>query len=181
MNTPWYLRLFYLPILNFIVSLLLSLVIGAKRMGRPEMSKPMTIVFLISFVGGSVLLWFVPFKVNLAFWIGLCITIFGQVIFSLGYSAMREHPEKKKVVVDWGIYGVSRHSHILAGIITLLGSIIMGWNLRSTMYLIVWIYFIVHVVFNHVAILYEERMDIKKFGQEYADYMKKVPRYFLIR
>ena len=178
MDTPWYARLFYVPILNFLVSWILSLVIQAKRMGFPEMSAPIRIANLVSFVGGCVLLWFVPFRINAAFWIGVGIIVVGQVIFGLGYSAMREHPEQKRIVVDWGIYGFSRHSHIIACIIVLLGTIIMGWNIRSTMYLIVWIYFLMYIVFTHYAILYEEKRNVVKFGQEYEDYMKRVLRYF---
>ena len=181
MDTSWYLRLFYVPILNFIVSWILSYIIRAKRMGFPELSKPMMIASMMSFVGGCVLLWFVPFRINVAFWIGICVIIFGQVVFGLGYSAMREYPEKKKLVVDWGIYKVSRHSHIIASMIVLLGTIIMGWNTKSTVYLIVWIYFLLHVIFNHFAILYEEEKDVEKFGQEYEEYVKRVPRYFLLK
>lgn len=123
----------------------------------------------------------VPLRINLAFWIGLCIIIFGQVIFSLGYSAMREHPEKQKVVVDWGIYRVSRHSHILAGMITVLGVIVIGWNVKSTVYIILLGYFALNVIVNHLGILHEEKRNVEKFGKEYKDYMKKVPRYFSIR
>jgi len=104
MDIPWYFRLFYMPILNFLISLLLSMIIGAKRMGHPEMSRPLMIGYMISLIGGCVLLWFVPFRINAAFWIGLCIILFGQVVFALGYAAMREHPEKQQAVVDWGIY-----------------------------------------------------------------------------
>jgi protein-S-isoprenylcysteine O-methyltransferase Ste14 len=65
--------------------------------------------------------------------------------------------------------------------IVLLGTIIMGWNTKSTVYLIVWIYFLLHVIFNHFAILYEEEKDVQKFGQEYEEYVKRVPRYFLLK
>jgi len=40
MDTAWYFRLFYVPILAFIISLLLSMIIKAKRMGFPEGGKP---------------------------------------------------------------------------------------------------------------------------------------------
>jgi len=91
---------------------------------------------------------------------------------------MREHPEKKKAVVDWGIYKVSRHSHILAGIICLLGTIVMGWNTSSVMYMLLWVYFVLYVVMSHFYVLSEEKVNIEKFGQEYENYMKRVPRYF---
>jgi len=135
---------------------------------------------MLMLIGFCVLMWFVPFKTDLAFWIGISIIVFGQVVFALGYSAMREHPEQKKAVVDWGIYKVSRHSHVLAGIITVLGAIIMGWNLKSTIYPILWVYFALYIIVSHLGLLSEEKIDIEKFGQEYKDYMKRVPRYFLM-
>ncbi len=126
-------------------------------------------------------MWFVPFSINLAFWIGLGIIVFGEVVYALGYIAMTEHPEKKKAVVDWGIYKVSRHSHILAGIICLLGTIVMGWNTASVIYMILWVYFALYVIMSRFGVLNEEKINIERFGREYADYMKRVPRYFLIK
>jgi protein-S-isoprenylcysteine O-methyltransferase Ste14 len=126
-------------------------------------------------------MWFIPFSINLAFWVGICIIVFGHVVFALGYSAMREYPEKKKVVVDWGIYKISRHSHVLAGKITTLGAIVMGWNFNSTMYIVLWVYFVLDIIVSHFAILSEEEINIQQFGQEYEDYMKRVPRYLLMK
>ena len=107
--------------------------------------------------------------------------VFGHLVNGLAYSAMREHPEKKKVVVDWGIYRISRHPHILHGMITQVGVIVMGWNIKSTVYIILWGYFVLHIIMTHFGALREEKINIEKFGQEYRDYMKRVPRYFLIR
>ena len=119
MDTAWFFRLFYVHILGFIISWLLFGIIRAKRMSGPGPSKPWMTAYWISFIVGWALMWFVTFSINLAFWIGLGIIVFGEVVYALGYSAMREHPEKKQGVVDWGIYKVSRHSHVLAGIICL--------------------------------------------------------------
>jgi len=179
--TPWYFRLFYVPILNFAISFALFAAIKAKRMTSGGPSKPFMIVYMLMLIVFCVLMWFIPFKINLAFWIGISVIVFGQVVFALGYSAMREHPEKKKAVVDWGIYKVSRHSHHLAGIIADLGVIIMGWSLSSTLYPVLWVYFAFSIVVGHLSVLSEEKINIEKFGNEYKDYMKRVPRYFLIR
>ena len=181
METVWYFRLFYIPLINMIIAFLFVWLIKPKRMGSPEISKPMKIGFLISFVGLCVWLWFVPFSINLAFWIGICIIVFGHVVNSLAYVAMREHLEKKQAVVDWGIYKVTRHPHFHHGVITTLGTIVMGWNTGSIVYMLLWAYFVLSVIFNHFSTLQEEKGTAKKLGQEYADYMKRVPRYFLIR
>ena len=181
METVWYFKLFYIPILSMIISFFLGWVIKAKRMGGPEGGKPWMIGSLISFIVFIILLWFVSFSINLAFWIGLGIIVLGQVVFGLSCSAMREHPEKKQAAVDWGIYRVTRHPHVLAGMITVLGAIVMGWNTASVMYLILWVYFVLDVIMSHFYILMEEKRNVEKFGQEYEDYMKNVPRYFLIK
>ena len=181
METAWYFRLFYVPILTFAISWLLYGIIRAKRMGAPPGGKPWMIGSTVGLIIFIVLLWFVPFRFNLAFGIGLAIIVLGEVVFALGYIAMREHPEKKQTVVDWGIYGVSRHSHTLAGIITNLGIIIMGWNTSSLVYVLVWLYFVLDVIFSHFYILMEEKVNTEKFGQEYVDYMKRVPRYLFVK
>ena len=149
METVWYLRLFYVNISWFIISWLLYAIIRAKRMSGPGPSKSWVIDYWISFIVGWVLTWFITISINLAFWIGLGIVIFGEVVFALGYSAMREHPEQKKAVVDWGIYKVSRHSHVLAGVICLLGIIVMGWNTASVIYIILWVYFALYVIISY--------------------------------
>lgn len=181
METAWYFRLFYVPILNLIVSMLLFKIINAKRMTSPGPGKRWAIVHFIRLVLLCVLMWFVPFGLDLAFWIGICIIVFGQVVFALGYTAMREHPEKKRAVVDWGIYRVSRHSHVLAGEITTFGAVVMGWNFNSIIYVILWVYFLLGLTLTHFSVLTEERINTEKFGQDYEDYMRNVPRYFLIK
>ena len=181
METAWYFRHFYIPVLSFIISWFLFSIIRAKRMTGPGPGRAGVMVYWTSLVAMCALMWFVPFRINLAFWLGLGIIIFGEVVYALGYSAMREHPERKRAVVDWGIYRVSRHSHVLAGLTTTLGTVIMGWNPASMTYLILWVYFVLDIILSHFGLLSEEKINIEKFGQEYADYMKSVPRYFLIK
>ncbi|NIM03019.1 DUF1295 domain-containing protein [bacterium] len=176
METAWYFRLFYVHVLTFVMHGLLHVIIRAKRMGLPP-GKFWIIVTLTGVIAGWMLMWFVFFSINSAFWIGLVIIIFGNVVLSLGYFAMREHPEKKKAVVDWGIYRVSRHSHVLAGTICLLGVIVMGWNPASVMYKLLWVYFVIYSTATHFYVLSEEKINIEKFGQEYVDYMNRTPRY----
>jgi len=138
------------------------------------------IAFWTTFIAGWALTWFVTYSINLTFWIGLAIIVFGEVVFALGYIAMREHTEKKETVVDWGIYKVSRHSHVLAGIICILGVVVMGWHPESTIYIILWVYLVLYVALSHFGVRNEEKLNIERFGQEYVEYIKRVPRYFLI-
>jgi protein-S-isoprenylcysteine O-methyltransferase Ste14 len=180
-NTAWYLRLFYVPIVNLIVSMILFKIIKGTRMSRVGPDTFWVVVYFAELILWCVLLWFVPFRINPAFWVGIAIIIFGHVVFALGYSAMREHPEKKSAVVDWGIYSISRHSHVLAGKITTLGAIVMGWNFNATIYIVLWVYFVVDMIVTHFAVISEEKKIIEELGHEYRDYMKRVPRYFGIK
>ena len=180
MEAEWYFRLFFVNMSWFIVSWLLFGIIRAKRMTGPGPSKPWMIAFWTTFIAGWALTWFVTYSINLTFWIGLAIIVFGEVVFALGYIAMREHTEKKETVVDWGIYKVSRHSHVLAGIICILGVVVMGWHPESTIYIILWVYLVLYVALSHFGVRNEEKLNIERFGQEYVEYIKRVPRYFLI-
>jgi protein-S-isoprenylcysteine O-methyltransferase Ste14 len=57
----------------------------------------------------------------------------------------------------------------------------MGWNTSSLVYVLVWLYFVLDVIFSHFYILMEEKVNTEKFGQEYVDYMKRVPRYLFVK
>jgi protein-S-isoprenylcysteine O-methyltransferase Ste14 len=168
-----------MPILNVIVALLLAAIIKPRRMSAPELSTLMKIVGMVNLGVLCVLLWFVPFRINLAFWVGMGVVVIGHVINGLACGAMREHQEKRKAVVDWGIYGIVRHPHFLHGVVTSLGVIIMGWRL-STIYAILWIYFGLSLIYTWSAVLMEETRTAEKLGQDYEDYMRRVPRHFLI-
>lgn len=171
-------RLFYLDLAWFIASWLLYYIIGAKRMGGSGTSRKWLVYYWVMVFTGMLLTWFIPFSINTMFWAGIGIIILALVIFNLAYFAMREHPEKKKVVVDWGIYGVFRHPMVMGSNLGILGIIVAGWNPSSTLYIVLCIYFIVYVLFNRFAMRNEEKRNVEKFGQEYVDYMKKVPRFF---
>lgn len=177
METAWYFRLFFVNISWFVISGLLFGVIRAKRMRGPGPNKAWMMAFWITFIVGWILTWFVPFSINMAFWIGVAIIFSGETVYALGYIAMRDHHEKNKAVVEWGIYKVSRNSHVLAGIICLLGTIVIGWNPSSLIYAVLWGYFVLYTIMSHFGVLNEEKLNIERFGQEYADYMDKTPRY----
>jgi hypothetical protein len=102
METAWYFRLLIPWISWFVFNLLLLAIIKPKRMSGPGGSKPLEIVSYVSIIAGWVLVWFISYSINMAFWIGLSIIILGLIISSLSDAAMREHPERKQAVVDLG-------------------------------------------------------------------------------
>jgi protein-S-isoprenylcysteine O-methyltransferase Ste14 len=178
METAWYFRLLIPWIGWFVFNLILLAIIKPKRMSGPGGSKPLEMVSYISIIAGWVLAWFIPYSINMAFWIGLGIIILGLIISSLSFTAMREYPERKQAVVDWGIYRASRHSHVLSSMICILGTVVMGWNPDLVIYIILWVYFVLYATLLHFWVLSEEKLNIERFGQEYIDYTKRVPRYF---
>jgi protein-S-isoprenylcysteine O-methyltransferase Ste14 len=78
----------------------------------------------------------------------------------------------------WGIYRVSRHPHILSSMICILGTVVIGWKPDSVIYIILWVYFVLYATLSHFWVLSEEKLNVERFGQEYVDYIKRVPRYF---
>jgi protein-S-isoprenylcysteine O-methyltransferase Ste14 len=177
---PWYFRLFYVYLVSFSISFLLFFIIRAVRMQSTGQNRRGEVLYWLLFIVGIVLMWFNTFRINTAFWLGIIVLVFAQIVFGLGFAAMREHPEKKQEVVDWGIYGISRHSHVLAGVLTVLGIVIMAWNPRSLTYIALWIYFAAQLVLAHFGVLAEEKSNLQKFGKAYEEYMRKVPRYLWI-
>ena len=178
LEPEWYFRLFYFPILDLIITTLLFFLIKAKRMTSEGPDKRWHFYYWFRLLLFCFILWYIPFRITIAFCLGLLMMLFGYIIFSLGYMAMREHPEKKSAVVNWGIYKYSRNSHYIASKITTLGIIVTGWDFSSTIYILLWDLFIIDTFLSHFAIISEEKINIEKFGNEYVEYMKKVPRYF---
>lgn len=173
----WYQRLIMIQIIWYIISWLLFAFIKAERMTSPGPDKAWKMGNKLIVVLGLIWMWFIPFSLNTAFWIGFFIITVGEIVLSLGFWAMRKHPERNQTVVDWGIYKFSRNSHVMAGIICLFGTIIAGWNPESPLYLGLWVYFLLRIIQVHMGVLSEENLNIKRFGQNYVDYMKKTPRY----
>jgi protein-S-isoprenylcysteine O-methyltransferase Ste14 len=177
LETLWSLRLFYVNILCLVLSWLLFGIIKAKRMVGPGNGKSWGIGFWLIVIAGWAMTWFVPFRIDLAFWTGLGIIAAGMVVHALSFDAMREHPEKKRAVVDWGIYRASRHPQTLGGIICLLGVVVIGWNTSLAIYPALWIYLASYIAFSHFEILSEEKANLQRFGPEYKEYMDRTPRY----
>jgi len=78
------------------------------------------------------------------------------------------------VVVDSGIYAVIRHPMYLSGILLFISLILLSQHWLSL------IFGIPIVIYFYLNMGKEERSSIEKFGDEYKDYMKRVPRMNLI-
>jgi len=117
METAWYSRLLIPWIGWFVFDLLLLVIIKPKRMTSAGGSKSLETVSYISLIAGWVLAWFIAYSINMAFWAGLSIIIFGLIISSLSFAAMREHPERKQTIVLWVyfvLYAALSHFWVLS-------------------------------------------------------------------
>jgi protein-S-isoprenylcysteine O-methyltransferase Ste14 len=177
MGAAWSLRLYYLNILSLLLNLLLYRMIKAERMVGPGTDRAWGAGFWIVLAAGWAITWLIPVGIDMAFWTGLGAIASGEAVLGLSYRAMRAHPEKKRALVDWGIYRFSRHPQSLGSLLCLFGVVAAGWNAAPAMYAILCAYFAGYVVFSHFQILSEEKANLQRFGPEYKEYMDRTPRY----
>ena len=103
---------------------------------------------------------------------GIVMFIFGMVGLRIAVLNFITTPLDQPVTK--GLYSVSRNPQetMLSVIMLGIGFIVGSW--------IVLILVVLSRVFNHVHILAQEEACIKQYGESYQEYLKTVPRYFLI-
>lgn len=99
------------------------------------------------------------------------------ILFTAGYMAgtglkivfgtFRENPH----VIRQGVYGVVRHPQYISESMLYLGLILLNTSLAA---IFVWI---IVIIFLHYLMRYEEKVLLKRYGDEYRQYMKDVPMY----
>jgi Putative protein-S-isoprenylcysteine methyltransferase len=160
---------------------------GIKAMQFGEMDKkdflipPFALLFVYLIIAhtfnlpkfGSLL-----FKSGLVNWIGAAICIVGLIIFLMSLIAFgksfrvgldEQHPGK---LVTTGIFAYSRNPIYTAFGFILIGIFLIFPNWIFLIYLVLGFW-----LFNHQVLL-EERSLKKNYGKEYAEYCKKVRRFF---
>ena len=123
-------------------------------------------------VGAMILMILTPIAYgNLEFLLGFIIYIIGMI--GLRYAVVNFITTPLNQPVTKGIYKYSRNPQELMLTVILLGiGLIVGsW--------IIIILLILSKIFNHFQILAQEEACIKQYGDNYQEYMKMVPRYFL--
>lgn len=115
----------------------------------------------------------IPFKNSnsILFFVGIIIYLVGIIPLISAYYTYAKTPVDKPI--SKGIYKYSRNPMYFFATICFFGIFI------STTSLLFLIFFLICTTFQHFLILAEERYCINEYKQEYKDYMKKVPRYFL--
>ena len=87
------------------------------------------------------------------------------------FGKIRETPR----VITKGVFSVVRHPVYLGSILTYLGLIVMTLSLVS---IIIWI---IAIFFYYYISRHEEKLLLAKFGDEYENYMKRVPMLFPLK
>ena len=102
-------------------------------------------------------------------YIGWIFWIVGMTLIILSYVAIFYH--KPKGLFDNGVYGVVRHPMYLGGILSIF--------VATTFLYQHWIFLIIGVpgiTSWYLISREEERPNIEKFGDDYKEYMQRVPR-----
>lgn len=86
-----------------------------------------------------------------------------------GVAKGKNYMETTKLV-DTGLYSILRHPQYVAGLLLALALILISQTWLST------ILGVVVLIFLYIDILRADKEGLDKFGDEYREYMKKVPR-----
>ena len=115
---------------------------------------------------------FTPLKIgNPVFLVGATIFFIGFILEMSALYYFRKTSVGQPVIN--GPYRASRNPQWLGLFLALLGSAI-----AVGIWLLIVIVVVVGVIY-HIQILDEEKACIKKYGESYGEYMKRIPRYFL--
>ncbi len=124
-------------------------------------------------LAGIILTIFSPLKLGQPFSVlGLVLYSLGLIRFVVSLFNFKNAPLDRPVTD--GLYRVSRNPQWLSFVLVLLG---IGFAVGSW---IVVILFSVRIVVNHFRILGEEEACLQQYGDDYREYIKRVPRYFLV-
>ena len=115
---------------------------------------------------------FIPLKTgSICFHLGFLLYCFGFVVNLFALHDYGTTPPDR--VITKGLYSLSRNPLYVLWAVMLLGLCVAS---VSMIFFILWI---INNVVTHWLIQCEERYCLKTYGDSYADYMSKVPRYFL--
>ena len=76
----------------------------------------------------------------------------------------------QKVIVDTGVFSVVRHPQYLSMLLVALGLILI------VQHWLIFIFSVVSMILIYIGILKQDKILVRKFGDDYKRYMQKVPR-----
>ena len=126
---------------------------------------------LLAFIYFALII-FTPLKIgSKVFTLGIFLYALGLAGFVIALINFKNTPLDQ--LATEGLYRISRHPQQLMFFISFLGICIAIGS---------WLALCIQIIsslFLHSRILAEEKACLQRYGDEYRDYMKRVPRYFL--
>lgn len=108
-------------------------------------------------------------------WIFIIISIIMIFQSYLDFKGAKKTDHQNKKLVDSGMFAIIRHPMYLSFIIMTIGIIFIS------QYWLVIVVGLMRIIMLYYIILEEEKIDLDRFGLNYKDYQKKVPRLNFIK
>jgi protein-S-isoprenylcysteine O-methyltransferase Ste14 len=138
------------------------------------------IVFLVVWILDSFVLGFSTFLAESVPWyvrfpVGVFLLIFTFFLEKSGLNTVFGRPQETPHVITGGVFSLVRHPIYLGAILGYTGMICMTLSLASAALLVIIIAFYWYIS------RYEEKLLTQRFGDEYREYMRKIPMLFPIK
>lgn len=106
---------------------------------------------------------------------GIILFVLGFLLARSGLKSVFGKIQESPHVISSGVFSLVRHPIYLGAILFYTGMVLLTLSLASAVLLLVIIAFYMFIS------RYEEKLLTKRFGDEYRDYMRKVPMLFPIK
>ena len=108
-------------------------------------------------------------------WILLLLSVYFAIVPVYAFRKKAEVSKGKsyihtKVIVDTGVFSVVRHPQYLSMLLVALGLILI------VQHWLIFIFSVVSMILIYIGILKQDKILVRKFGDDYKRYMQKVPR-----
>ncbi|MCK4854961.1 MAG: isoprenylcysteine carboxylmethyltransferase family protein [Bacteroidales bacterium] len=152
--------------------------------GEHRLGDTIQVIFIVVFIAVWILDSFVlGFSTSLAEsipWfirlpVGAILLIFAFYLAQSGVRTVFGRTRESPQVITGGVFSVVRHPIYLGAILVYAGMTCLTVSLASAVLLVI------IVVFYRYISRYEEKLLTHRFGDEYREYMKKVPMLFPIK
>ena len=108
-------------------------------------------------------------------WMLLLLSVYFAIVPVYAFRKKAEVSKGKsyihtKVIVDTGVFSVVRHPQYLSMLLVALGLILI------VQHWLIFIFSVVSMILIYIGILKQDKILVRKFGDDYKRYMQKVPR-----
>ena len=103
--------------------------------------------------------------------LGIVLLLLSAYLARTGLSIVFGEERQKPGVIRKGVFSLVRHPIYLSEILLYLGLLMLSISLAAA---VVWV---IAIGFLHYISLYEERLLLAHFGEEYEQYMREVPMW----